>query len=288
MIGGHGGTRCARPALKRVAPGLTRRALVLGALAAPALAAPAAYLVPVQLNDRPARLLLDTGATRSVLTLAAVRRLGLPSDGWVDTLLRGAGGRLESHDNADVAEARAGALRLFQRPGQGLSFAVTTQVFGGADGLLGGDILRHFDIAVSAAGAVALRPPGTVSAAPPAVPLTTLFPDLLLAPVTLDGRRLTALVDTGATNSLINARGLHKLGRLGQGPSSTIQALGGPAAVQAHEFQRLGLGPLTIERPVLLTAFVPELAFDLILGTDIIGRAGFAISYARRVLRLAE
>jgi len=265
---------------------LTRRALVLGALAAPAIAAPAAYLVPVQLNGRPARLLLDTGATRSVLTLAAVRRLGLPSDGWVDTLLRGAGGRLESHDNADVAEARAGALRLFQRPGQPLSFAVTTQLFGDADGLLGGDILRHFDILVSAAGTVALRPPGTIAAAPPAVPLTSLFPNLLLAPITLDGNHLTALLDTGATASLLNARGLHKMGRLSQGPSSTIKALGGPTSVQSHDFQRLTIGPLTIDHPNLLTANVPELAFDLILGTDIIARTGFAISYARRVVRI--
>jgi hypothetical protein len=265
---------------------LSRRAFVAGLLAAPAAASSAADLVPVWLDGRPARLLLDTGAARSVLTLAAVRRLGLPGDAWVDTLLRGAGGRLESHRNADVAQASAGGLRLFQRPGQALSFSVTTQFLGAADGLLGGDILRHCDIAVSAAGTVALSPAGRLARPARGVALSPLFPDLLCVPVTLDGQALTALLDTGASASLLNARGLHRMGRLAAGPEGHIQALGGATQVQAHRFARLVVGPLTIEGPTLLAAQVPEAAFDLILGLDIIGRGAFTISYARRLLGL--
>jgi hypothetical protein len=263
---------------------ISRRALMAGVLAAPAWAAATGELAAVRLEGRPAQLLLDTGATRSVLTLNAVRRLGLRSDVWVDTLLRGAGGRLESHANADVAQASAGPLRLFQRPGQSLSFAVTTQVFGAADGLLGGDILRHVDIAVSEAGAVALGPPGSAAAGAQSVPLTPLFPDLLLAPVTLDGHALTALLDTGASASLLNAKGLHKIGRLGAGMPGTIQALGGPSGVQSHRFGRLTVGPLRLEGVDLLAAPVPEAAFDLILGLDVIGRGAFTISYVHRTL----
>jgi len=266
---------------------LSRRAFVAGLLAAPARGASAADLVPVRLDGKPARLLLDTGAARSVLTLAAVRRLGLPGDAWVDTLLRGAGGRLESHVNADVAQASAGGLRLFQRPGQSLSFSVTTQYLGVADGLLGGDILRHCDIAVSAAGDVALSPAGRLAPAARRVTLSPLFPDLLRAPVTLDGTALTALLDTGSSASLLNARGLHKMGRLTAGQSGTIRALGGPEGVQSHRFARLTVGPLTIEGVTLLAAPVPEPAFDLILGLDIIGRGAFTISYAQRALGLS-
>ncbi len=264
---------------------MSRRAFVAGAITAPAWAAAAGDLVAVRLEGQLARLLLDTGATRSVLTVAAVRRLGLHSDAWVDTLLRGAGGRLESHANADVAQASAGPLRLFQRPGQGLSFSVTRQVFGGADGLLGGDVLKHVEIAVSAAGEVTLSPPGRVTVTP-GVALSPLFPDLLLAPVTLDGQALTALVDTGASMTLLNARGLHKMGRLGAGTPATIQALGGPAEVQSHQFKHLTVGPLAIDAPRLLSAAVPEPAFDMILGRDVIGRGAFNISYAHRWLGL--
>jgi hypothetical protein len=264
---------------------LSRRAFVAGLLAAPAAAASAPDLVPVRLDGRPARLLLDTGAARSVLTLAAVRRLGLPGDAWVDTLLRGAGGRLENHANADVAQASAGRLRLFQRPGQGLSFSVTTGYLGVADGLLGGDILRHCDIEVSAAGAVALGPAGRVRAAR-GVALSPLFPDLLCVPVTLDGQALTALLDTGASASLLNAKGLHRMGRLTADPEGKIEALGGALPVQAHRFARLAVGPLMIKGPTLLAAEVPEAAFDMILGLDIIARGAFTISYARRQLGL--
>jgi predicted aspartyl protease len=265
---------------------LSRRAAMALLACAPARAQTTGTLVAITLNGRPAQLVLDTGATRSVLTVPAVRRLGLTTDRWVDTLLRGAGDRLESHANADAGTARAGALRLFQRAGQPLSFAVTTGSLGTADGLLGGDILRHCDIAVSPGPVISLHPPGTLPRGPDAVPLVLLFPDLLLLPVTLDGQLLTALLDTGASRSLLNARGLHRLGRLPAGVPGSVQALGGAMPVRAHAFRSLAIGSTTIANPVILAAPVTEAAFDMILGMDVLGRSGFALSYAGRTLSL--
>src|ERR1700678_3833443 len=163
-------------------------------------------LVPVVLDGRVARMLLDTGAELTLVTGAAAARLALRPDAWVGTTLRGAGGLVERRANVDVGVARLGGVRLFQRlPGGGLSLPVTNSDLGGADGLLGGDVLRHFVLDLDIPGArLALRGPATPSHPRSAVPLQSLRGDLLLAQVRLDGHALTGLVDTGASVSLIN------------------------------------------------------------------------------------
>ena len=47
-----------------------------------------AILVEVMVNDRPARMILDTGAQRSVVSKDAVRKLDLALDEWVATTMR--------------------------------------------------------------------------------------------------------------------------------------------------------------------------------------------------------
>jgi hypothetical protein len=243
-------------------------------------------VVPVLLNGGLAHMLLDTGAERSVISRAAAARLGLPFDPWVETTMRGAGGELETHRNADVQIATLGGVRLVQRATQpGLSLAVASFGLGGADGLLGGDILRHFTLDLDfPAGRMALRPARWAPPVGNSVPLTLLWPDLLLAPVRLDGQMLTALVDTGASASLVNARGLHRLGltpaAMAQDQSAATAAIGGRLPVRVHRFSELRLGGLRIPAPWMLTAPVPEPAFDLILGLDILARQRIALSYA--------
>ena len=181
-----------------------RRQVLLGGLCLAGGAARAAVpmqmaggqmVVPVVLDGQMARMVVDTGAERTVLTRAAVARLGLRLDPYVDSILRGAGGRLETYRNADVGHASLGGMRLPQRAGAKLSLSVTDMALG-ADGLLGGDLLRHFTLTLDfAAGTLALGPAGS-RAGGNAVALRRLWPDLLLATVRLDGRALVALVDT--------------------------------------------------------------------------------------------
>src|SRR4051794_13520988 len=58
-------------------------------------------LVPVEVNGVEASFVLDTGAARSVVTEAAVRRLGLARDPWVGTTMSGIGG-VNRRANADT------------------------------------------------------------------------------------------------------------------------------------------------------------------------------------------
>ncbi len=276
----------------------SRRALLLGSVATMA-AAPrpgtivvsvdvtdGRCVVPVLFDGRMARMVVDTGAERTVITRAAAARLGLRRDLWVDTPMVGAGGLLETRPNVDVGYATLGGVALLQNlPGRGLSLSVTDLPLGEEDGLLGGDMLRHhtLDLDMQTAQLV-LGPPGETFSAGNCVPLQPWAHGLLLAPLHVDGQELTALVDTGASATLINARGLYKLGITSAGaardPVVTAAGLGGSFQGHMHRFAALQLGQLTVSNPLLLTAPVPEAAFDVILGLDILGQQRFLLSYA--------
>ena len=235
----------------------------------------------VAINGRTARLLLDTGAERSLLTLDAVKRLGLKLDPWVGSRLRGAGGRLEEHQNATLERLTLGSITL----GRSLSLSVSQSlVVPEADGLLGGDLLRGWDIDLD-------LPTGHVTLLDPAcpapgttMPLTLLRRSALLAPVTLDGRTLTALLDTGASISLLNARGMHRMGltpeQLARDAASPSMAIGGVFTPRRHMFQRLTLGPLALTQPSLFVTDTPNPAYDMLIGLDILERRRLRIGFA--------
>jgi predicted aspartyl protease len=242
-------------------------------------------LVPVALDGRVARMRLDTGAELTLVTRAAVARLGLRPDPWVGTTLRGAGGLVERRANVDVGVAQLGGVKLFQRlAGGGLSLPVTNSDLGDADGLLGGDVLRHYVLDLDIPRArLALHRPGMPSHPDGAVPLQSLRGDLLLAQVRLDGRALTGLVDTGASASLINARGLYRLGLapplVVHDPAVPMLAVGGESIVHRRRFAELRIGAVTVAGPTILTESVPEPAYDLVLGLDVLGRQRLLLSY---------
>lgn len=276
-----------------------RRALLLALASSPAAAAcgstedgwaPMETLGPcvvtARLAGREVRMVLDTGAERSVLTRSAVTRLGLPLDEWVGSTLRGAGGRLDEHRNAIVPDLSLGRWPLFQRaPGQRLSLPVMALDLGPIVGLIGGDLLLRHTLDLDApSGRFALRPPsGCLPPGGNLVALSLLRRSSLLAPVMLDGKSLTALIDTGAAVSLVNARGLYRLGlspeAIGRDPQVSAIGLGGSFVGRQHRFGNLQVGRLQIEAPRLLVETVPEPAFDMVLGMDILGRQRIVISY---------
>jgi len=274
---------------------IRRRGVLLGLLASSAGRASAAAgvaveiigqrcVVPVELDGRTARMILDTGAERTVVTRAAAVRLGLRADAWVATTMRGAGGLLESHANVDVGVASVGGMRLSQKLESGaLSLSVTGADLGGADGLLGGDLLRRYTVDLDFPRArLSLR-----QGEPAETDFVRLRPwgrDLLLASLRLDGVDLIGLVDTGAAASLVNARGLYRLGlspeRLADDPVVSLVGLGGRIPARPHRFTELDFGGFGIARPLLLTAAVPEIGYDLTLGMDVLGRQRLVLSYS--------
>ena len=90
------------------------------------------------------RLLVDTGAERTILTEAAVAQLGLPHDPQHITRSFGIGGTSANWDAFIPGLTRAHPLPGLPRRGRRFSMDHT----GGprADGLLGADILLAFDM----------------------------------------------------------------------------------------------------------------------------------------------
>jgi predicted aspartyl protease len=189
-----------------------------------------------------------------------------------------------------VSRLALDGISLFQRAGGKLSLPVTSFSLGGLAGLLGGDVLNRHVLSVDRpAGHVALLAPDTPLGRE-SVELTVLRRFLLLAPVTLDGHELTALVDTGASNSLLNARGMHRMGvtpvEAARDPAMSSLAIGGRFAANFHRFGELRLGRRAVSGFSMALLATAEPAFDMVLGMDVLGLSGFRLSYAAQRLEL--
>jgi Aspartyl protease/Domain of unknown function (DUF4124) len=110
-------------------------------------------IVEARLNGTPLNLLLDTGADRTVISPAALRRAGINPDAGTPIRISGVTGSasatLVDVPRIDVAGARVGPLSVVVHPVPGDSL----------DGLLGRDVLDAFTVTFDAgAGRVTLLP----------------------------------------------------------------------------------------------------------------------------------
>jgi hypothetical protein len=115
----------------------------------------------------------------------------------------------------------------------------------------------------------------------------------LVAPVLLDRRPLRALIDTGATASLITASGMVRLGLtqadLAHDPGTVGSGIG-PAAVpmHVHRFTELRLGPIVTQAPAVWVAWVRVVPFvDMLLGIDWLRLRHVWLSFATRQMFVA-
>ena len=263
-------------------------------------------LVPVMVNDIEATFILDTGASRSVVTREATRHLNLARDPWVGTTMMGVGG-VERLPNANPRSLSLGGVPLVRRTlSHDTSLTVGTLPHSQAegrvvDGLLGRDFLSVFDLMLD-------MPNRTVTliavsgcagnflpwAAPyVAIPAENPMEDALVLSVTLDGVRLRALLDTGAGVSLIAAPGMVRLGltlaQLENDPRQAVSGLGArTVAMHRHAFRTLLVGPLTTLRPTFWVAPIRLTPIvDMLLGADWLADKTVWISFATKQVFVA-
>ncbi|HVC58793.1 MAG TPA: retroviral-like aspartic protease family protein [Acetobacteraceae bacterium] len=243
-------------------------------------------LVPLTVNGIAASFVLDTGAERSLVTPAAVRRLDLALDQWVGTTMRGVGGVVE-HQNADPRSLSLGGVALRRRTithDTSLTVGALPEPGAGApiDGLLGRDFLSVFDLQFDMAahrltlfhvqGCRGRFLPWTQPYA--VVPADTPMVHALILPITLDAHRLTALLDTGASESMVTLPGMIRLGLtpalLAGDPAATVRGIGRQAPeMRRHRFASLQIGSETLRNPVLWVAPVRVVPIvDALLGAD--------------------
>jgi predicted aspartyl protease len=246
----------------------------------------------------PVTLLADTGAERTLLTEATVRRLRLPRDPLHATRTFGIGAPTLSWD----AKLPDGMMLDGQRlPLTRLSvgdFAIAPVAGTVADGLLGADVLSAFDIDLD-------LPAHTMTlyrarrSCPQAVPPwpgpyyrldgIVARDDRLLVPFELDGVAGMGVLDTGAQLSSISQTMASRAGMVEAALTMdrTVIAHGAAAEqipVRIHRFRELRVGPAMIQWPALPVVSMTNGMGDALIGADFMQGRRIWLSFATHLV----
>ncbi len=262
----------------------------------------ARLLLPMTVNGEAATFQLDTGAERSLATPQGVRRLGLARDRWVSSTVMGIGG-IERRSVADPSSLTLGGLALRRRNAlrdRTLGVADLSDAQGNdpaIDGLLGRDFLSAFDVVVDVPArsltlwqvrgcAGRFLPWQTAYDAIGALPA---YGNALVLAVQADGTPLRALPDTGASDTLLTASGMGRLGvdggRLAGSGGVTVARTGGVGRlsrpVWPMRLSRLMVGS-DEQRDVRVLGSALRVApiVDILLGADWFRTRRVWLSYA--------
>lgn len=258
-------------------------------------------LVDLAVNLRPATFQLDTGAGRSIVTPEAVRRLGLARDRWVGSTIGGIGG-IDRRSVADTTSLTLAGVALHHHDAARDSMLPVATLgapeAGGRviDGLLGRDFLSAFDVAldvgahtmalwrVQGCTARFLPQTGVWSGAYDAIPAAAAYGDALVLMVRANGTLMRALLDTGASETLIAAPGMVRLGLVPGASALSARGVGSRSRpVGPLRLSSLQVGDQTaLDVPVLGSNLHVFPIVDMVLGADWFARHHVWLSYASR------
>jgi clan AA aspartic protease (TIGR02281 family) len=259
--------------------------------------------VTVQIEGADVRMLVDTGAAVTALDRTTADRLGLHRDARSKrTAVIGIGGPARAADVLIAGSLDIGGLHLAHIPLASIDIGAGQPPAARIAGILGADILSRYDLDLDPArGRLVLHAAASCANGLPdwsepyqAVPLTPVRgSSLMLAPVAIDGRPMAALVDTGATQSVLFAPALRRLGNdaVARPTDRTGYGLGAVAgrriAAVMHRFRSMQVGRETLDRPDLAMVREGPPGLDMLLGLDYLGRHHIWISNATRRMFIA-
>jgi Aspartyl protease len=244
-------------------------------------------LVTVAVNGQDATFILDTGADRTLMSEQAVNALGVERSGWVSSAIVGIAGGTQRPDAVPRTLTLGGvALRRHTLLGDtGVTVGTLPMSKIGSRsvvGMLGRDFLASFDLDLdmperhlslyevhdcTSAFLPWTRP---YAAIPAVMPVGTA----LVIAIALDQRPLRALIDTGASASLLTASGIVRMGispeAMARDPGGNGHGVG-PEAVpmRLHRFGSMQVGPEVIRDPSVWAATVHVVPIvDMLLGED--------------------
>ena len=274
-------------------PGLVAMVLLAGCTSSPPGSCPLVWradlpidprenliFVPVQFNDQPATMVMDTGAERTTLTEAAVTRLRLPRDLRHATNTIGIGGASASYQ----ALLDGFAVGVFHLPVERVAvgtFALPDIGDIRPDGLLGADILLAFDLDIDlpnrrltiyrARSCPDARPPWTFPYH--SVDDVTMWRDRLMLPLTVNGVTGKAILDTGAQRTVLRPEFAAQAGvtaeMLSHDPSSLMRgASREQVSYHMHRFETVGIGTLVSHNVPLPVVPLPNAQEAALIGGD--------------------
>lgn len=259
------------------------------------------WAVEVLLDGKPARMMLDSGANGLSISTEAALRLGLRQRGDMRASTTGLGGTVYRR----VFEADTVAIGAQTRPHPTLLVETTdAQSAGrGFDGILGMEVFDRNDVEIDfPARTLSLyrarfcpqgRPPwqGGFLSFPRAGAGQHRTGNHPMIEVRLDGRPAHALVDTGATITVVDQSFAVAAGAPAEPPDGAPRGTTGTMSeatlpMWLHRFGALEIGPVRIVQPELWITDL-GMAADMILGLSHIGRMRIWISNGSDMVYLA-
>jgi predicted aspartyl protease len=260
--------------------------------------------VPVSVNGKTVLLTVDTGSIYSSISFSAAKSLGLTLQ-----INPGEPGGFKFANNVPVFfHAQTDVLSLGPASGQGLPLLIVPAhlLEPGAAGLLGPDIMKQFDIEFDfAGGKFNVFAPNACPAAPvywtrqpfAVVPMKVDNEWHIVVPAQLDGKTVTALVDTGASRTFMNFEAAKALfGFRDNDPNlKTFVAdiNGAPTRIYRYRFSSLSINGMTISSPGI--EMMPESNFgvanqpgaaQIVLGIGALRQLHLYIGYKAQTLYL--
>jgi predicted aspartyl protease len=249
---------------------------------------------PARLDGKPVTLLIDTGAEGTMVTPTAVTTLSLHADRHRTSIIHGTTGTITSRnvllDSVEIGgmetpDRSVAVGALSSRPGATITAA----------GLLGADWLRDFEVELDlphrrmafyrATGCTKVVPPWPGRTSEVAVQLYGA--GIVILPVELNGKTVTALLDSGANISVMKAAAAERIGigaaELAADRPSHANGVGGsPIETRRHRFEHSRIGEANYTNAVVAIGAVNFPIADMLLGADWLSHTKVWISYAKR------
>ncbi|HQT87001.1 MAG TPA: retroviral-like aspartic protease family protein [Acidiphilium sp.] len=253
---------------------------------------------PARINGQPATMLFDTGAIISSVSPAGVKQFHLPVVFDRRLTLNGVGG------SAHNATAQVKTLAFGGAIAGGLRMPIVRAPVNSdpdqsaVSGAIGNDILAHYDEDIDfPADQVFLLKTGYCSTLKPwSGPAATVHFELARGnsaiefAMQINGHPVTALLDTGATNTVLSPGTFARISRHGPRPhrlgTHFTTGIGAHhAKVTAYRLQRLSIGGVRLKHPVVTVLNHAVLPFGLvILGENFIRRHELFIDHQTNTL----
>ncbi len=246
------------------------------------------WALDVQVDGKPAALMLDTGATGGALTTAAAARLGTRIGGGRFTVTSGAGGTIYG---------RSFEIDRLVVGGETVERLIVPELVGehplgdGYDGIIGMQTFNRYDIDIDLPGnMLGLYRRRYCPSGPPPIAGARAFrrtgpersgDNRPMVGARLNGREGRALLDTGATVTIVDGAFATAAGAPatpGEGAAKgEVRTVAEKAQMWRHRFDRLELVGRRVESPHLWITGL-GMANDLIVGQDILRRLRIWIS----------
>jgi predicted aspartyl protease len=243
------------------------------------------FTVPITLEGRPLNFLVDTGGSIATVSPEQAHNLQLEIK-MTSSYLEGVAG-FELYQYSNVGKISLGGIE-----GRNLDVYIDPELPLGAEGTLAPDMMKHFDVDLDLVrGKLNLfsqnHCKGQVvywtRSGYVALPMEVVSNGHIQVPVTIDGIKLNALLDTGAQNSIVSISALKGLGLSEASPE--LNPVGDAKArykMYEHAFKQLDFDGITVKNPHIMVAsdgFLPGRNTDMIIGITILRQLHLYIAY---------